>query len=101
MQPTVNSNSGAEKMYENGKPDPRNRPPDVDLSATRARQGRCGLPVLMVLIGGLILVAIVWAIVEIYGEGIQDESQELNPSTPQTEQTAPQDPNALPPAGQN
>jgi len=90
-------------MYDNGNPDPRKRPsdPDVDVTATRARQGRRGVPVLMVLIGGLVLVAIVWALVEIYGEGIQDESRELNPSGQQTEGTAPQDPNQLPPAGQN
>lgn len=90
-------------MYENGNPDPRNRSTDgsVDVSATRARQGRRGVPVLMVLVGGLILVAIVWAIVELYGEVIQDESRELNPAGQQQEQTAPQDPAALPPAGQN
>ncbi|GGA61924.1 hypothetical protein GCM10011385_14600 [Nitratireductor aestuarii] len=90
-------------MYDNGNPDPRKNPPDheVDVSGTRARQGRRGTPVLMVLVGGLILVAIVWALVELYGEGIQDESRELNPSGQQSEQTTPQDPNQLPPAGQN
>lgn len=88
-------------MHENGNPDQRRRPLDHEVSATRARQGRKGVPVLMVLIGGLILIAIVWAVVEIYGEGIQNKSRELNPSTPQSGQTAPQEPDVLPPAGQN
>jgi hypothetical protein len=40
----------------------------------KARQGRRGFPVLLVLIGGLVLAGIVWVFVEIYGVMI-DESQ--------------------------
>lgn len=40
----------------------------------KARQGRQGLPVLMVLVGGLLLAAIAWGIAELYGNSI-DERQ--------------------------
>lgn len=72
-----------------------------EFPARQARQGRKGIPVLWVLIGGLVLAAVVWALVEFYGEGIQDESREIDAGGPSVGETAPQDPSALPPAGQN
>lgn len=43
------------------------------LPAKRARQGREGLPVLLILIASLVLAGIVWGIVEIYGVAIDEE----------------------------
>ena len=54
----------------------------TSISPTKARQGNRGWQVLMVLIGGLMLAAVVWAGVEFYGESI-------DPPAPATEQ-APQ-----------
>ncbi len=77
-------------------------PPHANATGSEARQGRRGLPVLMVLIGGLILAAIVWAIVEFYGMSIEDESRQLDTSGDAQQQTAPAgDPSSLPPAPQN
>ncbi|MBI1621413.1 hypothetical protein [Aquamicrobium zhengzhouense] len=44
------------------------------IDGNRARQGRSGWPVLVVLICALILVAIGWWAVEIYGESIEPEN---------------------------
>jgi len=56
----------------------------------------------MVLIGGLILAAVVWAIVEFYGTSIEDESRQLDTSGDAQQQTEPAgDPSSLPPAPQN
>jgi hypothetical protein len=41
----------------------RNRP--IELERTKARQGFLGLPVLYVLIGGLVLAVVAWAVVEL------------------------------------
>lgn len=41
-----------------------------EIPPTKARQGRKGVQVLMVLIGGLLLAAVVWWAVEIYGSAI-------------------------------
>jgi hypothetical protein len=49
---------------------PRNIP------TTKARQGMRGRPVLVVLIISLALVAVVWAIVEFYGQSIKPDPQE-------------------------
>ncbi len=61
-------------------------PTDIDkatsISTDKARQGSRGWQVLMVLVGGLLLAAVVWAGVEFYGESI-------DPPAPATEQ-APQ-----------
>lgn len=46
------------------------------LTPQKARQGRRGSPVLMVLIGGLVLAMIVWGAVEIYGWAIQPSQEE-------------------------
>jgi len=73
-----------------------------DVTASEARQGRRGVPVLMVLIGGLVFAALVWAIVEFYGESIRNEAQEVETGgQAPVEQSAPDDPATLPPAGQN
>ena len=57
---------------------------EKEVSPKKARQGREGMPVLLVLIGGLLLAGIVWAGVEIYG-GFIDEGQpvETVPSSDQ------------------
>ncbi|CAH0339018.1 hypothetical protein [Rhizobium sp. CECT 9324] len=55
------------------------------LTATEARQGNRGFPVLIVLLGGLILAMLVWIPAEWWGNSIESEGQ--NPA--QTE-TAPQ-----------
>lgn len=52
----------------------------------KARQGREGLPVLLVLLGGLVLAAVVWVIVEIYGVFI-DERQPVE--SPQSTEEVP------------
>ncbi|KFB08886.1 hypothetical protein [Nitratireductor basaltis] len=54
------------------------------LSENKARQGRRGFPVLIVLIAALILAAIAWWGAEIYGVAI-DESQPVE--TPASEDT--------------
>lgn len=61
----------------------------VEATPVQARQGFLGRPVLMVLIGGLILAAIAWAIAEFYGEAVD------NDATTETKQTISQDSNAI------
>jgi len=56
------------RMNENDKTPPKSTSPQ------RARQGREGFPVLVILITALALLAIGWVAVEIYGMSI-DESQ--------------------------
>lgn len=53
-----------------------------ETSANRARQGRRGLPVLIILIAALILLGIGWVLIEFYGIGL-DERQpvETTPSS--------------------
>lgn len=41
----------------------------------KARQGRRGSPVLLILIAGLILAAIAWAIAEFYGQATEPEGR--------------------------
>ncbi|UJW75623.1 hypothetical protein [Rhizobium sp. SL42] len=55
------------------------------LSATEARQGNRGRPVLIVLLGGLILAMLVWVPAEWWGNSIETETR---PNPAQTE-TAP------------
>ncbi|WP_028034741.1 hypothetical protein [Chelativorans sp. J32] len=52
----------------------------------KARQGREGIPVLLVLIGGLVLAGIIWAIAELYGVFI-DERQPVE--MPQSSERVP------------
>ena len=42
----------------------------------KARQGNRGRPILLVLIGGLLLVGLVWAAVEIYGQAIEPAGEQ-------------------------
>ena len=46
---------------------------DKELPEKKARQGGLGLPVLLVLIGGLILAAVAWWGAEIYGVLIETD----------------------------
>lgn len=43
----------------------------------KARQGRWGRPVLVVLIAGLLLAVVIWGLVEIYGKSIEPEREEI------------------------
>lgn len=72
--------------------------PETNVSTQEARQGRRGAPVLYILIGGLLLAALVWAVVEFYGVSIEEPSQEVGqPNTP-AEQEQPADSPSMPPA---
>ena len=51
----------------------------ISISPTKARQANWGWQVLMVLIGGLVLAAVVWAGVEFYGEAIDPPATEQAP----------------------
>ncbi|WEX10045.1 hypothetical protein [Chelativorans sp. AA-79] len=58
----------------------------------KARQGREGFPVLLVLIGGLVLAGIIWALVEVYGIFIdQQQPVEMPQSTDEVPIERPQD----------
>lgn len=46
----------------------------VEATPVEARQGLLGKPVLMVLIGGLLLAALAWAVAGSYGEAIDDDA---------------------------
>lgn len=46
----------------------------VETTPVRARQGLLGRPVLIVLIGGLVLAAVAWAVVGRYGEAIDNDA---------------------------
>lgn len=61
----------------------------VEVTPGQARQGLLGRPVLLVLIGGLVLAAIAWAIAGMYGEAVD------NDAATQTEQTTTTDTNAV------
>lgn len=49
------------------------------ISTDRARQGKLGKPVLVVLVVSLLLVLAVWAGVEIFGEAIDTPAQQSEP----------------------
>ena len=66
-----------------GRPTPLGSPAETPMSATEARQGRAGFPVLKVLIAALVLVAVAWGLAEMRGHN----------TAPPAEQTA------TPPAG--
>ncbi len=46
----------------------------VEATAVQSRQGLLGRPVLMVLIGGLVLAAVAWAVAGQYGEAIDNDA---------------------------
>jgi hypothetical protein len=57
------------------------------MSATEARQGRAGFPVLKVLIAGLILVMIAWGAAEMFGQATAPPDEQT--ATPPTGDTTP------------
>ncbi len=69
---------------------------------TRARQGRRGTPVLIILVMALILLAVGWWFVEIYGQAIEpddpvggapiEQPAEVSPATPAEEPAPTQTP---------
>lgn len=65
-------------------PDPRDPKPDVKVDATRARQGRLGRPVVLVLAVGLLLALIAWGAVEYWGETL--DPSERGSTTPTASQ---------------
>lgn len=50
-----------------------------NIDGDKARQGRWGAQVLMVLVGGLLLAAIAWFIAEQYGEVIEEPTTQTGP----------------------
>ena len=76
----------------------------VDLSATQARQGLLGRPVLMVLIGGLVLAMIAWAVAEMFGESTDnDAATQVEDVAPAENEAAPANQGTVdntPPAGE-
>lgn len=76
-------------------PNPIGSPPVVE-TATEARQGSWGAPVLKVLIAGLILAMVAWAGAEWYGESTAPPAERT--ATPPAGSTTPQNPNAPPTA---
>jgi cytoskeletal protein RodZ len=53
----------------------------VEATPVEARQGLLGRPVLMVLIGGLVLAALAWAVAGQYGEAIDNDAATTNQQT--------------------
>jgi hypothetical protein len=78
----------------------------VVTTPVNARQGLLGRPVLMVLIGGLFLAAIAWAIAGMYGEAMENDSATETKQTTSTDTKAvvtPSDQKVIdntPPAGE-
>ena len=81
----------------NTRPDP-NDPPDVHrdpispsaetkVSATDARQGRPGFPVLKVLVAGIVLAFIAWGVAEIWGQASEPPAEQA--ATPPAGDTTP------------
>ena len=55
------------------------------VSTDRARQGKAGRPVLLVLISALVLVAIAWFAAEMFGQSIDPEPDNAPAPSTQTE----------------
>jgi hypothetical protein len=78
--------------------------PEQPMSATEARQGRSGRPVLMVLIAGLVLALLAWGGAEWWGETTAPPAERTatppaGDNTPATSNAAPSaNPAAVPPA---
>jgi hypothetical protein len=53
-----------------------------NVSETKARQGGLGRPVLAVLLGGLLLTIVAWAIAEIYGEQAKTPATQQGDNAP-------------------
>ncbi len=76
--------------------DPQTTPPERTISATEARQGRKGLPVLKILIAGLILVFIAWGVAELWGQATAPPAEQT--ATPPAGDTTPATQDAKPTA---
>ena len=73
---------------------PLGSPGQEPMSATEARQGRAGFPVLKVLIAALVLVAIAWGLAEIWGQSTEPPAEQTatppaGDTTPATQETQP------------
>lgn len=77
-------------------PDPAGSPVEEPMSATEARQGRRGTPVLMVLVAGLILALLAWGAAEWWGKATAPPDEQT--ATPPAGSTTPDNPNAPPTA---
>jgi hypothetical protein len=66
---------------------PNNGRPTTDrkIATDKARQGKSGRPVLMVLISALVLVAIAWFAAEMFGQSIDPEPDNAPAPSTQTE----------------
>jgi hypothetical protein len=84
------------KQADARRPDPAASPVEQPLSATEARQGRSGSPVLMVLIAGLILAALAWGAAEWWGEATDPPAQQT--ASPPAGDNTPANSNATPSA---
>lgn len=71
-------------------------PPEQPMSATEARQGRTGFPVLKVLIAGLVLAVIAWGAAEMFGESTDAPTEQT--ATPPAGSTTPDAADAEPTA---
>lgn len=69
-------------------------PAGESMSATEARQGRTGFPVLKVLIAGLVLAMIAWGVAEMWGEASDPPAEQT--ATPPAGDTTPATRNAQP-----
>lgn len=67
----------------------RRMEPEVRVSATEARQGRLGRPVLIVLVASLVLVVLAWAAAELWGMYIAPRDQAIDPATTSSTTTDP------------
>lgn len=56
----------------------------VEATAVQSRQGLLGRPVLIVLIGGLVLAAVAWAVAGQYGEAIDNDAATTKQQTTDT-----------------
>ncbi|RWX77310.1 hypothetical protein EPK99_13225 [Neorhizobium lilium] len=70
--------------------------PEQPMSATEARQGSTGRPVLMVLVAGLVLAAVAWGGAEWWGESTAPPAERT--ATPPAGDNTPANPNATPSA---
>ena len=78
------------------RPDPIGSPSEEPMSATEARQGRRGSPVLMVLIAGLVLAMLAWGAAEWWGQATEPPAEQT--ATPPAGSTTPENPAAAPSA---
>jgi hypothetical protein len=84
------------KQADARRPNQAASPVEQPLSATEARQGRKGTPVLMVLISALILLAVAWGVAEWWGEATDPPAQQT--ASPPAGDNTPANSNATPSA---